>query len=141
MHIRRGTDDSGLTLDDDFPACLSSRRAGRPQFSAAAIWRRAHQISALTPLSRRSQAAPRPLPGRSQAALGGLEWRVEYLDFGKWMCLTWLRQISGLIWDCDPVASAQYHSTHARLVYNVDAAIIRQHVIRVYMRENTWEAY
>jgi hypothetical protein len=34
----------------------------------------------------------------------------------------------------------QYPSTHARLVYNVDAAIIRQHVIRVYMRENTWEA-
>jgi hypothetical protein len=46
----------------------------------------------------------------------------------------------GLIWGCDPVASAQYHSAHARLVYDIDAAIILQHVIRVYTREDTWKA-
>jgi hypothetical protein len=84
MHIRRGTDDSGLTLDDAFPACLSSRRAGRPLFSAAAIWRWAHQISALTPLSGRSQAAPKPISGRSRGF--GMArwipqlWEVDVLD-------------------------------------------------------------
>jgi hypothetical protein len=132
MLIRRGTDDSGLALDDDFPACLSSRRAGRPQFSAAAIWR-AHQISALTPLSGR---LPKPISGRSR----DLNRCIGHLKFGGWMCLIWLLEVFGLFWDCDPVASAQYHITHARLVYNVDAAIIRRHVIRVYMRQNTWEA-
>lgn len=49
MHIRRGTDDSDLTVDDDFPACLTLRRAvcNSPLRDLAIGF----EISALTPLS------------------------------------------------------------------------------------------
>jgi hypothetical protein len=136
MHIRRGTDDSGLTLDDDFPACLSLRvglaARNSPQRQSG------DQISALTPLSGCSQAAPKSISGRSRG-VGVARWiselcEVDVLDMALldiWLDLG-LRS-------CGVSPVPQYPSTHARLVYSVDAAIIRQHVIRVYRRENICE--